>query len=79
MLFRYPGLKLVFLLDFKEELPKPRFDGREGYEQRRPDGVFLIEEQDVRDCIEVMILEFSYFSILFPFTSGAWLSDLSST
>jgi hypothetical protein len=48
---RYGDLNLKYLIDFEELYQKPLYPGREGYYARRPNGPFLITENDIRQCV----------------------------
>ena len=56
---RYPGLDVMWLVDFTGTIVKPVFPGKEGYSARDPSGPFLLSENDIRDCIKVCM----YFGI----------------
>ena len=51
--YRYPSLKLKYILDFAEEFQKPVFAGRTGYQKRRQNAPFRITDEDVRENVKV--------------------------
>ena len=58
---RYPGLNMMWLVDFEGKIMKPEFLGKEGYHKRDPKGPFRISESDIRELIQVNISPYCAF------------------
>ena len=52
--YRYPGLKMKHLVDFREKLEKPSFAGLEGYQEKKPRGPFRLMAKMIRKNVQVI-------------------------
>ena len=47
---------MAHLLDFSEQMKKPRFNGLEGYQEKNPKGPFRLNDKMIRKIVQVRVV-----------------------
>ena len=60
-LYRYPGLKMSHLIDWGEQIEKPKYRGFEAYQEKKPKGIFRLSDSIIRKCVVVSRMNFESY------------------